>query len=150
MYEDVYDNYIRNMYGLNNDYSSNCRISNINDELENYYPEIYKIIYPMVKKACDSNYGSINENVIENLTNEIYYSLEGNSQLNEEFESVSETRQFGNGPLQDLIKILLLRELIGRLQGGRPPVSPSRPPYPNYGYGPFPNPRPFPPPPLRR
>ena len=39
------------------------------------YPEIYNIIYPMVKKACDIYGNEVNNNVIEKIAEEI---LEGN------------------------------------------------------------------------
>ncbi len=42
-------------------------------------------------------------------------------------ENRGEDRQFRNKGLQDLIRILLIRELLGR-PGNRPPMPPHRPP----------------------
>ena len=125
-------------------------------DLEELYPEIYRIVYPMVKKICNNVSRSINEDLLEEMTKEIYSNLEAeniiNINVNVEDNNMTnrsssvtsnvkkqtpvenranESRQFN--PIRDLIKILLLRELIGRPGFG------SRPPFP----GPRPKP-PFP------
>lgn len=141
MFDDVYDNYIRNLYGLNenNYYSNYNRGMDQKEEIEEYYPEIYKIVYPMISKACSSRYEPINKSLVENLTNEIYLALEANTEFNEKLKEINETRSPVNRGLQDLIKILILRELLGR-PGWRPrPPMPPPPPRP-----PYPGPRPFP------
>lgn len=188
MYNETYEDYIRSILGYPN-YSShhNCMENtyqnmSINErnsskeELEACYPEIYKVVYPMVSKACSNNTRPITAQLIEELTNEIYLSVESDNEinvtinLNNEVSSVNENRsassrgarennrsninqstkvqenrgedrQFRNRGLQDLIRILLIRELLGR-PGGFPGNRPPRPPMPPHGGGrpPFPPP----------
>lgn len=184
MYNETYDDYIRSILGYPNqsnlsvnNYNSGynmatSRQNNNNTELESCYPEIYKIVYPMVAKACDSNTRPVTRELIENMTDEIYFAIEGNDEVNininltneiknntvtnntnreenradvkiKESKENRETRQINRG-LRDLIKILLLRELLGRPGfpgGNRPPVRPPRPPFPG-GPGPRPHMRP--------
>lgn len=93
MYNETYDNYIRSILGYQplNSYENNIqdyRDMNIDyntsfnmnitsgDELENYYPEIYKIVYPMVTTRCNNIGTNITQKDIENITDEIYNALE--------------------------------------------------------------------------
>ena len=136
--------------------------------LESCYPDIYNLVYPMVKKACSKNNRALSSDLVDELTNEIYNAIEDDS-LNEnrsseiknrsidvktssksienktnlirQESSSKEDRQIRNQGLQDLIKILLIRELINN-SGFRPrPPAPPRPPVP-----PPPPPRPGRPP----
>ena len=184
MYNKTYDDYIRSILGYparnqfeqfnqeqkeqqeyrNPIFETNINISGNNVELENSYPEIYKIVYPMISKKCENMRSSnITKDDIENMTDEIYYALESKNEtqvninlsnnisttktsnnLNRKpkvnvSETTGEKRQL-NGGLRDLIQILLIRELLNRR---RPPF---RPPMPN---PPGPGPRPPMRPPLR-
>ena len=145
-------NIMQNTYNntYNNNYQTQAVESNINEqELQECYPEIYNIVKPMVKTTCKMYAGrTITKEVIEEMTLKIYNSVETN-----ENRSVHEERKLKNGDvinpnakqenredrqrpnnflLRDLIKILLLNELLR--PGGRPPMPP-RP-------GPVPPPRP--------
>ena len=150
-------------YGMENVNYANYNMNqnmNMNSELEDCYPEIYKLVYPMILKKCNNISGNLTKEEIENITDEIYFNIEGrndidiniNSQNNirttnnqtsmptrkpevnmRETEEKIETRQF-NSSIRDLIKILLIRELIGR-PGNFPPRPRPRPPMPG------PNPR---------
>lgn len=123
-------------------------------ELENCYPEIYRIVYPMIQKACGQNTRSITRELIDSMTDEIYFAIEDKEMLeNRDKDEKTEDRQIRrNTNLNDLIRILILRELLGRpgFPGGRPPrprpprppmrppMGPSRPqPRPGMGMGPF-------------
>lgn len=148
-----YSLYDRNYSGVNNSNFSN-------DQLEECYPEIYKLVYPMVRKACTTNTKPVNKQLVDELTNEIYLSIEGNNEVqininlqnqidkrspssNSNTKEITknssgsaksenrENRQFNSG-LSDIIRILLLRELLGRpgFPGPRPPRPPMRPPFP--------------------
>lgn len=190
MYNETYDDYIRSILGYparnqfeqynleqqeyqgyqeyrNPTFNTNINISGNNVELENSYPEIYKIVYPMIAKKCENIRNStFTKDDLENMTDEIYYALETknetrvNINLSNDVSStktsnatnttnrkpevkVSETkdekRQINTG-LRDLIQILLIRELLNRR---RPPF---RPPIPN---PPGPGPRPPMRPPFR-
>ena len=135
-------------YSINDNYQN--QITNNNEELEDCYPEIYKIVYPMVCKACESNTQPITRQLIDSMTNEIYMAIEGNQEVNininlgNDVRGVqntnntkkpevnvqnrsTESRQIGrnNFLLNDLIRILLIRELLG----GRRPNFPQRPPF---------------------
>lgn len=181
-----YEDYIRSIlgypnYGNENSFENtyqniptNYARNQQNIELEACYPEIYKVVYPMVNKACNSNNKPITPDLIEELTNEIYLSIENDNEINVtinltnevggttgnrtnttnanvntakvEKENRGEDRQFRNRGLQDLIRILLIRELLGRpgRPGIRPPFPPNRPPImrPPFPGGPGGRPRP--------
>lgn len=183
MYQETYEDYIRSILGYPNytyqNQTMNCNMTNNeqNEVLEACYPEIYKVVYPMICKACDTNTRPVTPALIDELTNEIYVSIESDNEINVNInltneigntinnrstttnktntskpENVRETRgedrQFRNRGLQDLIRILLIRELLGRPgnPGHRPPMPPHgrppmRPPFPPPG-GPGQGPRP--------
>lgn len=182
MYNNSYEEYIRNILGYsnqtNNPYANynfqseydNAQVSQI-QELENCYPEIYKIVYPMITKICNNCETPITRDTIERMTDEIYSAVESNNEINininlgneirqdEEnrntsnrsnisqtvkkevkepaikeklsMESSREDRQFRNRDLRDLIQILIIRELLGRLgfPRQRPPMPPMRTPF---------------------
>lgn len=161
MRNETYEEYIRsilgypmqssNMYSVNNNNEYDMTYVQ-NNELERCYPEIYKIIYPMVRTACSGNIEPINEQTIENMTDDIYSAIESNNSIDvtinltndvqkvntipqnradvkvKEAQEKRENRPINRG-LRDLIKILILRELIGRPEN-RPPIRPPRPPFP--------------------
>ena len=100
MYNETYDDYIRSILGYpvrnqfdqfnqgqqeyqgyqeyrNPTFNTNINISGNNVELENSYPEIYKIVYPIVTKKCENvRSETFSKSDIENMTDEIYYALE--------------------------------------------------------------------------
>ena len=175
MYDSQYEEYIRSVLGYpstanmnqnqmyQTEYPNPSQVNRRND-LEEFYPEIYKIIYPMVQKACDGNMGANSREEIEQMTDEIYSAIEDNNQINvninlgntisttnmnrmqnrneiskEEIQKKSPEKQEvknrntegesrispRNNNLRDLIKILLIRELLRR----RHNHFPSRPPH---------------------
>ena len=176
MYDNQYEEYIRSVLGYpstanmnqnqmyQNEYPNPSQISMRND-LEAFYPEIYKIIYPMVQKACDGNMGANSREEIEQMTDEIYSAIEDNNQINlninlgntvsttnlntqnrnelhkEEVQKKSSEKQEvenrntegesrispRNNNLRDLIKILLIRELLRRRHNHFPPRPPHNP-----------------------
>lgn len=184
MYNDSYEEYIRTILGYPRmqDISDNYMISQEsldfnypmqnNSELENCYPEIYKVIYPMVEKKCRENVEPVTSELVDAMTNEIYMAIEGNEEVqininlnnpvstenrkvsntsnkteeaknnSKQQNNIKENRQVGqfrNRNLSDLIRILIIRELLGRpgFPGHRPPVRPRppmrppvRPPFP--------------------
>lgn len=87
MYENEYENYMRSVLGYptNNTYNINSfpyRSNNniIRDNYEQLYPDIYKVLKPMVKKVC-SNVRSmdISSETIEDMANEIYNNIESDA-----------------------------------------------------------------------
>ena len=242
MYYQSYEDYIRSILGyplqtnsnypnITYDYLDDCEFNSntmprYSNEILDMYPEIYKIINPMVCKICEANTKPITRELVEQMTDEIYLNIEGNTNLEEDTVnvrvtvpstndnsrvsanslnssssgksnlthspskqnrnassesnsltqsrtsetrprrserqeisitqaenqlrqleneiSVPQNRQFRrNTTLRDLIKILILNQLLG---GRRPPHRPGRPPRPPFpggpGQGPRPNPRP--------
>ena len=159
MNDSLYGEYMRNVLGYQpmdcpNMYEMNYNnfgISNMstmpnmqNEELEECYPEIYKIVYPMVQNACMRNTMPVTRELIDSMTDEIYFAVEDNEicevrskeenseKVSKQTEGNNEDRQriIRNRTLNDLIRILLLRELLGRPGFPNRPGFPGRPPRP--------------------
>ena len=176
MYDNQYEEYIRSVLGypttanmnqnqMYHEYPNPSQI-NMRNDLEDFYPEIYKIIYPMIQKACDGNMMANSREEIEQMTDEIYSAIEDNNQINininlgntisttnmnrtqnrneiskEEIQKKSPEKQEvknrntegesrispRNNNLRDLIKILLIRELLRRRHNHFPPRPPHNP-----------------------
>ena len=168
MNDSIYEEYMRsvlgyqpmNTYDMNYDNWGMSNMTAMNamqmQELEDCYPEIYRIVYPMVQKACNQNTRPLTRSLVDSMTDEIYFAIEDKEMVeNRNKEEKSEDRQIRrNTNLNDLIRILILRELLGRpgFPGGRPPRPgtprpPMRPPMgpppprpqprPGMGMGPF-------------
>ena len=187
MYNNPYEEYMRNSLGYNQMPMMNMNQMNMNymmpemyetegnymcdqTSVEDMYPEIYRIIYPMICKACMAVNENVTEDLVSRITNEVYINVEHMEIVNEtrsssisvspqsskniKSDSLSnksssninsssnntrqETRQI-NPLLRDLIRILVLRELIGnpgRPPRPRPPFNPG--PRPPFGPGPRP------------
>ena len=140
-----YDEYMRSLMGypnmrtsMNQSMNSGMnQFSNIDayaDDLERMYPETYRVIYPMVCFACDNIRTPVTEESIDMMTDDIYDRVEADGRMNIDIsidvrneEESQENRQRmprrRNRFLRDLIRILLLRELIRR----RHPRFPMRP-----------------------
>ena len=143
MYVNPYDDYYYDTQYINNQ-------ENVDNELiESMYPEIYRMVYPMIRKICMQNgQRDVSRNLVDSMTDEIYSNMEqddipvqGPNQRTslkngdvrnpnaKEQDTRGETRQ-SNFLLRDLIKILILRELSSR-PNFRPPWQ--RPPRPGQG-----------------
>lgn len=134
MYNSNYEDYMRNVLGysvrpqnmyqiqdnmyempIDNDYQSMS--------LEGLYPEIYRMIYPMVQKVCMRAIEVINEETIVSMTDEVYNAMveqetrKSNSEVktnsSQNYRRMEETRQ-NNFMLRDLIRILIINELLRR------------------------------------
>lgn len=153
MYYQSYEDYMRDVLGYpqENQYSTynynmQKQVRSGNEEVERLYPEIYRIVYPMVRKACTQCNGEITEEFIERLTNEVCDNFEteqnvrseqtkttSKTQIKTETRKEEETRQRRpNNNIRDLIKILIIRELLSS------PNRPGRPPFPGIPRPPFP------------
>ena len=137
MNDSIYEEYMRSVLGYQN--YDNWEFPNMNamnviqmQELENCYPDIYRIVYPMIQKSCNENTRPITRELIDRMTDDIYFSIEDKEMLeNRDSGGKTEDRQIRrNVNLNDLIRILILREFLGRpgFPGGRPPRPPMRPP----------------------
>lgn len=153
MYNQTYDDYMRNVLGYPNfDGYRNIGMNPMNtmgvnsmntmvnmntqdmycDDIEQLYPETYRIVYPMVCMSCDRIQFStmpVTDEMITRMTDDIYDQVESDGRINinvnittdvREKSSTSdprsETRQRRprNPFLQDFIRVLLLRELLRR------------------------------------
>lgn len=148
-----YEEYMQNVLGMNMPNTYNQAMGGFYPDMQpqmpdnnfyevnNLYPDIYRIVYPMVQKVCSrGNRGIFNEAQLNEMVDEIYNAIEpgddilqgvdnGSTPRNGDVKNprAKETRRPNNNfLLRDLIKILIIREL---LQGGgnmpgmpRPPV----------------------------
>lgn len=156
MYNSNYEEYMQNVLGYNirpqntyqmpeNIYEMQRGSSYENMDLENLYPDIYRMIQPMVQKVCMRATGVINEEMIRSMTDEVYNAMteetrevkdvkkssnEVRTNISQNVRKVEEPRQ-NNFLLRDLIRILIIKELLRR-RPGRPPMRPG----PNFPGGP--------------
>lgn len=141
--EYTYTDEQEDIYNYSNDIIPN--VEHHSQDLTAFYPEIYKIIYPMVCKACNTNSGrEFTKDLLEQMCDEIYRNVEPEQETTSnirkqaplkngdvrnpnakepEQPQTRETRQT-NFLLRDLIRILILREW------GRPARPPQKPPFP--------------------
>lgn len=143
-----YEEYMQNVLGVKsqNTYMQGMenyfepRIQEVNmQEINNLYPDIYRIVYPMVQKACSRrNVITIDSVQLNEMVEEIYSNIEPREEMVRGEETTQkngdvknprakETRRPNNNYLlRDLIRILVIRELLqGGWQGGvmpRPPM----------------------------
>lgn len=137
-----YDDYMRSVLGYSN---MNCcnmcmntatpyqNIYQCSNDLERMYPDTYRVVYPMVVSACNMVTMPVTEEMLDRMTDDIYdrAAADGriNIDINIEIENRenSDDRQLSSDSRQrrprrrnrffrDLIRILLLRELLGRRQ----------------------------------
>ena len=99
MYNNSYEEYMRNSLGYNQMPMMNMNQMNMMPEMyetegnfmcdqtsvEDMYPEIYRIIYPMICKVCMAVNENITEDLVSRITNEVYMNVE-------HMEIVNETR----------------------------------------------------------
>ncbi len=93
MYYNEYEDYMRSVLGYNNRNNLNSYNENyeenfysnptynrnypmMQDNIEDLFPDIYKIINPMVCKICANNTRPITNDLIEQMTMEIYNNIE--------------------------------------------------------------------------
>lgn len=100
-------------------------------DLERMYPDCYRVVYPMVVTACANITMPVTEDMIDRMTDDIYdraaadgrISIDINVEVENREESSDDRQMMGrprrprprrNRFFRDLIRILLLRELLGR------------------------------------
>lgn len=106
------------------------------DYLERMYPDTYHIIHPMVVSACNMVTGPVSEEMLDGMTNDIYDRAEKDSRISIDINATVEVRENDSSKqlsedsrqrprrrnrfLRDLIRILLIRELLRRRRPGFP------------------------------
>ncbi len=111
----------------NNYYYDTVKINSNMQEVNTLYPEIYRIIYPVIQKACSiRTFVSFREEQIDQIVEEVYNVVEAEEEEADTRKTINnseiknsrtkETRKPAkqNYLLKDLIKILVIRELLGR------------------------------------
>ncbi len=109
------------MYYMNN---AEANMYYCEQAAENMYPKMYKDIYPHVKGMCENAdnpnnpmmFPFPNEEVVDNMVQDIYKEFKNNKPKEEvageeEHENMYRIRRRDT---EDFIKVLLLRELLGR------------------------------------
>lgn len=134
-----YDDYMRSMLGYPNmDMCMNMQtptpyqnMYQASDNLERMYPDTYRIVYPMVVSACNMVTMPVTEEMLDRMTDDIYDRAANDSRINIDINIGLESREDNNDRqisnesrqriprrrnrfFRDLIRILLLRELLGR------------------------------------
>lgn len=153
MYENDYEIYMRNVLGYSssggnnfpymaqgNQYGNSFNMG-YNNEKSNYeqmYPDIYKILKPMVSKVCNNvRSGEVTEPILDDMVEDIYKNIEHdeyrggekNSTMSGKGEKIPQRQSCNNPILKDLIKIMLITEIIKNCNQ-RPPMPPPYPPRP--------------------
>lgn len=87
-YDIMYSDY-QNRYGMPDYYEYgyypngyNSYDTRSNSEIEECYPEIYGIVYPMVQKACRNITQPVTKADVEKMVEELYNNLEGTEEVN--------------------------------------------------------------------
>lgn len=138
MYDNSYEEYMRTVLGytpsnMSDIYRNDCyynepaSINFQNSELENMYPDIYRKVYPLVCSRCaDLADVNISAKQLDELTDTIIASINIDLKIETKSSKTQEDRApRQNDFLRDLIKILIIREIL------------SRPRRPNFHPGPF-------------
>lgn len=155
MYYSNYEDYMRMVLGYpmesstyrndNNWYPTQSNESSLISNPEDFYPEIYKKINPSICQMCDRNVEPLTKELIEQMTEQIYNTVEGdvNTVININVEAGTRPENRGtkepvksearvakqkpsNPLLKDLIRILILNRILGE---NRPQITPPRPPF---------------------
>lgn len=178
MHYSSYEDYMQSVLGytpsgMQNTYTENpcfyemqpqmnlcCGMQNQDCDMEKFYPDVYRVIYPIVCRECKAKITPLTQETLEKMVDTVYKSVEIDLKVQTtkvEVTKREETRKTEdredrrvsntNQALRDLIKILILRELIntgrppfpGPGGSGRPPfpggpgMPPPRPPFPGSG-----------------
>ena len=135
-----YEEYMRSVLGysmpntyMEADYYDNMRVNQNMTEVNNFYPEIYGIVYPVVQKVCSRRgFVNISEEQINEMVEEVYNVIEADEEETNTRENLKngdvknprakETRRppRQNFLLKDLIRILIIRELLAGKPWGTP------------------------------
>lgn len=174
MYYKNYEDYMRRVLGYpveskdtyEINYPENVQNINIVDQeinqLQEYYPEIYRIINPVVYEICDKRSLELTKEALDIMVNEVYSRIENDkeimSKLNIENRSIdnvnhridnrvnnlnirkniedeNRNKRLYNQLLKDIIKIMIINKLIENKKHQRPQNirPPIRPQFPTEG-----------------
>lgn len=158
MYNNIsYEEYMQQVLGYTprnmqdtfstNDYyimQTNNTIEMNNPNVEELYPDIFKKLYPLVCNECSKNTMPITNEILEQMTDNVFNAIDVDLKIetNVKIDTRKDNSRQGedrqqrrrNNTLRDLIKILILNQILGGFPirppfPGRPPMPP-RPPFP--------------------
>ena len=154
MYYQDYEDYMRsvlgyppsnqNTYQVYNSSYENMMIEDTRD-LEEMYPDIFKTLKPVIEDACSKCDLKITNEVLEDMVDSIYQRID-NNEINVNINVINDSninsgvreaenrgirrKRPNNQLLRDLIKILLINQLINANKRPNMPHRPSMPPRP--------------------
>lgn len=124
MYYQNYEDYMRKILGypIENEstYYYEDNVKENNKELEDYYPEIYKKINPIINEICLKYLGNISKATIDKMVEEVYNKIE----IPQEYKNINIRRNnyeslrgrqniiLEKNYLKDLIKIVILNNIL--------------------------------------
>ena len=123
MFYPSYEDYMRDIFyfnGLQNQNSYPYMYGYNSQNLNDYFPAIYKIVYPVIQKVVSgNNYQFINEDSVNNIVDVVLgityndvNNLENNgNNSNSQKQNMNIENKEQNSLLKDLIKILTIKEL---------------------------------------
>lgn len=135
MFYPSYEDYMRDMFyfnGLQNTSAGYPYMGFYHQNLNDYYPSIYKIVYPVIQRVVNgNNYQYTNEESVNNMVDVILgitagdiNAIENSGNMNDSMKKQnqasmsnangSEKTPENNTLLKDLIKILTIKELQGK------------------------------------
>lgn len=148
MFYPSYEDYMRDMFyynGMQNANTGYPYIGFYHQNLNDYYPSIYKIVHPVIQRVVNgNNYQYTNEESVNNMVDVVLgitageiNAMENPVNANDAIKkqnlpntsNVSEKTQETNTLLKDLIKILTIKELQGRQNVRRFPYYMQNQPY---------------------
>lgn len=123
MFYPSYEDYMRDIFyfnGLQNQNSYPYMYGYNSQNLNDYFPAIYKIVYPVIQKVVSgNNYQFLNEDSVNNIVDVVLgityndvNNLENNgNNSNSQKQNMNNENKEQNSLLKDLIKILTIKEL---------------------------------------
>lgn len=116
-----YNDYMRNYSGYDPNYTNMY----MSQDLERMYPDVYRVVYPMIAEARNNITMPITDEMIDRMTDDIYDRVQADGRINMGVDIGNEFSEYDqpifrnvrqrprrNRFFRDLIRILLLRELI--------------------------------------
>ena len=99
-YQNTYDQMLENYPYSQINYNGYPQYYNIQnrggmtaENMEECYPEIYRIVYPMVRKVCAKNNRIINKDEIDSMVDEVYRNVEENDGVKKASQKLEEISQ---------------------------------------------------------
>lgn len=140
MFYPSYEDYMRDIFYFNGLQQQNMNYSypymGFNSQnLNNYYPSIYRIVMPVIQKVINgNNYQFTNEEAVNNIVEVVLETISGDinnleivgdpNKKQTQPQTVSQSQQNKeNNLLKDLIKILTIKELQSKQNVRRFPYS---------------------------